>query len=69
MSAAAPASFEARPRRLARGEALVGLLLSLPAGIAYLLMLLLPSLATILLAFTDYELGALEWGWIGAANF
>ena len=69
MSAAAPASFEARPRRLARGEALVGLLLSLPAGIAYFLMLLLPSLATILLAFTDYELGALEWGWTGAANF
>ena len=69
MSAAAPASFEARPRRLARGEALVGLLLSLPAGIAYFLMLLLPSLATILLAFTDYELGALEWGWIGGANF
>jgi multiple sugar transport system permease protein len=69
MSAAAPASFEARPRRLARGEALVGLLLSLPAGVAYFLMLLLPSLATILLAFTDYELGALEWGWIGAANF
>ncbi|MCA3362973.1 MAG: sugar ABC transporter permease [Roseomonas sp.] len=32
-------------------------------------MLLLPSLATILLAFTDYELGALEWAWIGAANF
>ena len=41
----------------------------LPAGIAYFLMLLLPSLATILLAFTDYELGVLEWGWIGIANF
>ena len=69
LSAAQPASFQAKSRRLTRGEALVGLMLNLPAGIAYFLMLLLPSLATILLAFTDYELGALEWGWIGIANF
>jgi len=69
LSAALPASFQGRSRRLVRGEALVGLMLNMPAGIAYFLMLLLPSLATILLAFTDYELGALEWGWIGTANF
>jgi multiple sugar transport system permease protein len=51
------------------GEALAGLLLTLPAGIAYLLMLLLPTLAAVLLAFTDYELGAPEITWIGLENF
>ena len=69
VAAAISSPHQASSRRLLRGEALVGLLLNLPAGIAYGLMLLLPSLATILLAFTDYELGAMEWGWIGAANF
>jgi len=51
------------------GEALAGLLLSLPAGLAFLLMLALPTFATILLAFTDYELGMPGWNWIGFENF
>jgi multiple sugar transport system permease protein len=51
------------------GEALAGLLLSLPAGLAFLLMLALPTFATILLAFTDYELGMPGWHWIGFENF
>jgi multiple sugar transport system permease protein len=50
-------------------EALSGWLLSVPAIIAYLLMLLLPTLAAVLLAFTDYELGAPGFGWIGLDNF
>lgn len=56
-------------RRAPVGEALAGLMLSVPAGIAYLLMLLLPTLATILLAFTDYELGMPSFAWIGLGNF
>ena len=56
-------------RRAPVGEALAGLMLSVPAGIAYLLMLLLPTLATILLAFTDYELGMPSFAWIGVGNF
>lgn len=44
-------------------------LLSLPAILAYLLMLLLPTLAAVLLAFTDYELGNPDLNWIGLANF
>ncbi len=56
-------------RRAPVGEALAGLLLSLPAGLAFLLMLALPTFATILLAFTDYELGMTGWNWIGLENF
>lgn len=56
-------------RRAPVGEALAGLLLSLPAGLAFLLMLALPTCATILLAFTDYELGMPGWNWIGLENF
>ena len=40
-----------------------------PAALAYLLMLLLPTLASLLLAFTDYELGAAEIAWVGLGNF
>jgi multiple sugar transport system permease protein len=66
-AAALPRS-DAPPRALV-GEAAAGLLLTLPAAIAFLLMLLLPTLAAILLAFTDYELGAPAWDWIGLGNF
>jgi multiple sugar transport system permease protein len=58
----------ARPRRHA-GDALAGALLTLPAGIAFVLLLLLPTLAAIVLAFTDYELGAPTLTWIGLGNF
>lgn len=55
--------------RLLAGEGLAGLLLTLPAAIAYLLMLLLPTLAAVALAFTDYELGMPGFAWIGMDNF
>ena len=51
------------------GEALAGLMLTLPAGIAYVVLLLLPTLAAVTLAFTDYELGAPVFDWIGLDNF
>lgn len=51
------------------GETLAALMLTLPAGIAYLLMLLLPTMAAIALAFTDYELGMPALTWIGLDNF
>lgn len=50
-------------------EARAAWLLSLPAILAYLLMLLLPTLAAVLLAFTDYELGRPGFDWVGLANF
>jgi multiple sugar transport system permease protein len=58
-----------RQRSQLAGEAIAGMLMTLPAGIAYLLLLLLPTLATVLLAFSDYELGAPALGWIGLDNF
>jgi multiple sugar transport system permease protein len=58
-----------RPARLALGETATAWLLSAPAILAYLLMLLLPTLATIALAFTDFELGATGFAWIGLDNF
>lgn len=63
------AVLAARAGRVPVGEALAGLLLTLPAALAYLLMLLLPTVAAILLAFTDYELGMSGWSWIGLGNF
>ena len=56
-------------RRAPVGEALAGLMLTLPAAIAFLLLLLLPTLAAIVLAFTDYELGAPSLAWIDLGNF
>lgn len=51
-----------------RGEHLAGWLLTLPAAIAFIALLLVPTLAAITLAFTDYELG-LSPTWIGLENF
>ncbi len=55
--------------RIMAGERLAGWLLCLPAAIAYAAMLLLPTLATLALAFTDFELGADAIAWIGFDNF
>ena len=63
------ASLALPARRLSAGEALAGWMLTAPAAIAYALMLILPTLATIALAFTDYELGAPTLAWIGLENF
>lgn len=67
----APAAGRAMPvrTRRARGEGLAAWLLSLPAILSYILLLLLPTLAAVLLAFTDYELGAPDMRWVGLGNF
>lgn len=59
----------ARPAFAPRGEGWAGWMLCLPAVLSYLLLLLLPTLAAVLLAFTDYELGAPGLSWIGLGNF
>lgn len=50
-------------------EAMAGWMLTAPAALAFFLMLLAPTLATIGLAFTDYELGSAGANWIGLDNF
>ncbi|MBO1081175.1 carbohydrate ABC transporter permease [Roseomonas haemaphysalidis] len=58
-----------RAARAPWGEAAAAWMLSAPAVLAYVLMLALPTLATVLLAFTDFELGATGFRWIGLDNF
>ncbi|MCZ8316908.1 sugar ABC transporter permease [Phreatobacter sp.] len=55
--------------RIGRGEAIAAWLLTAPAIIAFVLMLLVPTLAVVAIAFTDYELGATSLRFIGLANF
>ncbi len=54
--------------RIRHGEALGAWLLTLPAAISFAILLLLPTLAAIAMAFTDYELGLIPV-WIGLENF
>lgn len=55
--------------RIERGESLAAWLLTAPAIAAFVLMLLIPTLAVVVIAFTDYELGAPALRYVGLANF
>lgn len=55
--------------RIERGEPLAAWLLTAPAIAAFVLMLLIPTLAVVVIAFTDYELGAPALRYVGLANF
>jgi multiple sugar transport system permease protein len=55
--------------RTHRGEALAAWLLTAPAILAFVLMLLIPTAAVVAIAFTDYELGAPALRFVGLANF
>lgn len=71
MPAEAAALPLAAPRRAMAGasESVAAVLLLLPATLAFVMLLLLPTLAAIGLAFTDYELGAPTLRFIGLDNF
>lgn len=60
---------ERAPPDVTRGEALAAWLVSLPAILSFGLMVLLPTLAVVALAFTDYELGRPDARFVGLANF
>lgn len=69
-AAMASSTRTAAPRRRAIADsALTAWLMAAPAALAYLLMILLPTLAVLMLAFTDYEFGARSFRWIGLGNF
>lgn len=60
----------ARPRRVLRADdALAAWAMLAPAAVTYLLMIFLPMIAVLVLAFTDYEFGAPGFRWIGPGNF
>jgi multiple sugar transport system permease protein len=63
---------ERRARRKpgqARAEAIAAYLLSAPAIVCLFGILLLPTLATVLLSFTDWQFGAPTLRWIGLDNY
>jgi multiple sugar transport system permease protein len=63
-------SAETLSERLGLGrDAATAWLLVAPAALAYAAMILVPTLALLVLAFTDYELGAPSLRWIGLKNF
>jgi multiple sugar transport system permease protein len=65
---AAPAG-RIRARRAGVGEALAAWMLTGPAILAYLGMLLVPTLAVLALSLTDYELGTVTLRFVGLANY
>jgi multiple sugar transport system permease protein len=50
-------------------EAPAAWLLTLPAALSFALLLLLPTLAAVAMAFSDFELGTWPPVWIGLGNF
>ncbi len=52
-----------------RAEALAGYTFVTPALILIILLLIAPIVVVFLLSLTDYQLGALDWSWIGIANY
>lgn len=65
----APLDDARRPATRRAGEAVAAWVLTAPAVLAYLAMLLLPTLAVVALAFTDFELGRTSFHWVGFENF
>ncbi|MEO0821631.1 MAG: sugar ABC transporter permease [Pseudomonadota bacterium] len=55
--------------RQERVEAASGYLFALPAALLMLAIILGPSAVVIAMSFTNYELGAIDWGWIGLGNY
>lgn len=56
-------------KRRRRRESLTGALFVAPSTLLFLALVLAPMACLLVLAFTDYELGALSTRWVGAENF
>ena len=52
-----------------RAEAAAGYAFVSPALILIMVLLIAPIVVVLLLSLTDYQLGALEWSWVGLANY
>jgi multiple sugar transport system permease protein len=59
----------ARRSGQARAEAIAAYLLSAPAILCLFGILILPTLATVVLSFTDWQFGARTLRWIGVGNY
>jgi multiple sugar transport system permease protein len=65
----ADAALHAPAARVHLGEAAAAWLLAAPAILAFVLLLLVPTIAVCLLALTDYELGTPAFRYVGLDNF
>lgn len=52
-----------------RVEAFTGQMFALPALLLIVGLLIVPILVVIVLGFSDYQLGAIDWSWIGLGNY
>ncbi len=52
-----------------RAEALAGYAFATPALILIIVLLIAPIVVVFLLSLTDYQLGALDWSWVGLTNY
>lgn len=64
-----PATATRRKAVQSRVEARAGYLFATPALVLIVTILLAPIAVVVALAFTDYQLGAVEWAWIGLGNY
>jgi multiple sugar transport system permease protein len=64
-----PIERPARRSGQARAEAIAAYLLSAPAILCLFGILILPTLATVVLSFTDWQFGARTLRWIGIGNY
>jgi multiple sugar transport system permease protein len=52
-----------------RAEALAGYAFATPALVLIILLLIAPIVVVFLMSLTDYQLGALDWSWVGLGNY
>ena len=52
-----------------RAEAVAGYAFATPALVLILLLLIAPIIVVIVMSLTDYQLGALDWSWVGLGNY
>jgi len=52
-----------------RAEAVAGYTFATPALLLIMLLLIAPIVVVFLLSLTDYQLGALDWSWVGLGNY
>lgn len=69
MATTTPIAIPARRSSQMRAEALAGYAFATPALLLIILLLIAPILVVFLLSLTDYQFGALDWSWVGFANY
>jgi multiple sugar transport system permease protein len=52
-----------------RAEAAAGYAFATPALLLIILLLIAPIIVVFLLSLSDYQLGALDWSWVGLGNY